>query len=86
VVVKAASGNGGCGEEVMELLLKRRGADVQITAEVVIATAGNGECGKKLMELLLARRGHEVQIPASTGPGGHGSYGQTSPGGIGYGQ
>jgi len=46
----------------MTLLLNRRGADVQITQEVVVAAAGNEGDGKEIMTLLLDRRGAEVQI------------------------
>jgi len=49
-------------EKVMALLLKRQGADVQITEEVVKAAAGNGVIGKEVMTILLNLRGANVQI------------------------
>src|SRR5438874_9170488 len=45
----------------MTLLLGRRGADVQITEEVVKAAVGNDN-GKEVMALLLDWRGADVQI------------------------
>ena len=49
---------GSC--KMMASLLDRRGADFQITEEVVMAAAGNG--GKEVMTLLLDRRGTGIQI------------------------
>ncbi len=46
---------------MMTLLLDRRGADVQITEEVVKAAAGNWKCNE-LMTLLLDRVGIDIQI------------------------
>ena len=46
--------------EMMTLLLDRRGADVQITEEVVKAAAGNGESGKGIITLLLDRCGADA--------------------------
>ena len=61
-VVKAAARNSGNGKEVMRLLLKRRGSDVQITREVVKEAAKNAKSGKKVMELLLDRRWPDIRI------------------------
>jgi hypothetical protein len=64
-VIVAAAGKRYFGKEMMTLLLDRRGADVQITEEVVKvvkAAAGNEYDGKKLMTLLLDRRGADVPI------------------------
>ena len=47
---------------VVDTLLDRRGADVQITEKVVEAAAGNWENSKDIMTLLLDRRGADVQI------------------------
>lgn len=41
-VVKAAAENEGSGQDVMELLLEKRGDEVQITGKVVKAAAGRG--------------------------------------------
>ena len=60
-VVKVAVRNTGSGKEVMELLLEKRGNEVEITTEVVKAAAGN-YWGKEVMELLLEKRGNEVKI------------------------
>ncbi|KAL8907434.1 MAG: hypothetical protein Q9207_001404 [Kuettlingeria erythrocarpa] len=46
----------------MELLLDRRGADIQITEAVVQAAAGNWGSGKEVITLLLDRRGADIQI------------------------
>ena len=40
-------------EQIMALLLGRRGDDVEITKEVVEAAAGNPGSGRKVMALLL---------------------------------
>ncbi|CZR65557.1 uncharacterized protein PAC_15457 [Phialocephala subalpina] len=50
------------GQEVMSLLRNQRGAEVQITEEVVIAAAGNASSGQKVIALLLDQRGAEVKI------------------------
>ena len=50
----------------MALVQDQRGAEVQITEEVVKAVAGNG---KEVMALLLDQRGDEVQITAGGGQG-----------------
>jgi hypothetical protein len=60
--VEAAAGNWKNGKEVMTLLLDRRGADIQITEDVVKAAAGNLLNGEEVMTLLLDRRGDDVQI------------------------
>ncbi|KAK4072647.1 hypothetical protein Purlil1_13291 [Purpureocillium lilacinum] len=44
-VLKEAAGNEECGEEVMALLLNRRGHDITITDEVVAAAATCGQDG-----------------------------------------
>jgi hypothetical protein len=54
-VVEAAAGNEYSGEQVMTLLLDRRGADIQITEEVVKAAAGNPDGGKVFRFLYMAR-------------------------------
>jgi hypothetical protein len=46
----------------MTLLLDRRGADVQITEEVVKAAAGNSQSGAEVMTLLLNQQGNNVKI------------------------
>ncbi|KAJ9130493.1 Tetratricopeptide-like helical domain protein [Pleurostoma richardsiae] len=63
-VVKAAAANYWSGREVMELLLEKRGSDVEITAEVVKAAAANSGSGRQVMELLLEKRGNDVEITA----------------------
>jgi hypothetical protein len=50
------------GKGVMQLLLEQRGADVQITPEVVKAAAANYRSGEEVMQLLLEQRGADVQI------------------------
>ena len=45
-----------------ETSIDRRGADVQITEEVIKAAAGNSESGTEVITLLLDRRGADVQI------------------------
>ncbi|KAH7119554.1 hypothetical protein B0J11DRAFT_582082 [Dendryphion nanum] len=60
VVVKAAAENSGSGEQVMALLLDKRGADMQITKEVVAAIVGRFD--KKVVTLLLDKRGADIQI------------------------
>jgi hypothetical protein len=50
---------------IMTLLLNRRGADVQITEEVLIAAAGNAN-GNEVMALLLDQRGAEIIITEYT--------------------
>jgi hypothetical protein len=57
-----AAKNTKCGAELTALLLDRRGADVQITQEVVVAAAENWLNGKDIMTLLLDRRSADVQI------------------------
>jgi len=47
-------------EEVMGLLLDRKGNEVQITEGVVTAAAGYGRSGGEVMRLLLDRKGNEV--------------------------
>jgi hypothetical protein len=47
---------------VFTLLLDRRGADIQITEEVVKAAARNEDSGEQVMTLLLNRRGADIQI------------------------
>jgi hypothetical protein len=44
----------------MALLLGWRGADIQITEEVLKAAAGNLGLGREAMTLLLNRRGADV--------------------------
>lgn len=51
-VIKTAAGNEESANEVMALLLERRGND-NITKEVVKAVAGNENSGKEMMMLLL---------------------------------
>ena len=52
-VVKAATGNGENGKEMMTQLLDRRGADLRITEAVVKAATRNEENGKEVMTLFL---------------------------------
>ncbi|KAK3366273.1 heterokaryon incompatibility protein-domain-containing protein [Lasiosphaeria ovina] len=59
-VFNAAAGNTQQGDQVMEVLLNRYGAEIQITGAVVEAHEATGR--KKTLELLLDRRGHEVKI------------------------
>ena len=61
-VVKAAAENEEAGEEVMRLLLDRRGDDIKITDHVVKVAAENVEVGEKVMRLLLDRRGDDIKI------------------------
>jgi hypothetical protein len=70
-MVEAAVGNYERGKEVMQLLLEqrgldvvinKRGANVQITPQVVEATEGNERRGKEMMQLLLKQRGADFQI------------------------
>ncbi|KAF5482953.1 Heterokaryon incompatibility protein 6, OR allele [Colletotrichum siamense] len=60
-IVKAAAGNKSSGEQVMDLLLVRRG-EVKVTEEVVKAAAGNESSGEQVMRLLLDQRGEEVEV------------------------
>ncbi|KAJ5683416.1 ankyrin [Penicillium macrosclerotiorum] len=48
-------------KDVLQLLLDRRGEDIQITEEVVKAAASN-PFSNKVLELLLDRRGEDIQI------------------------
>ena len=62
-----AASSGGHDQVVQMLLDKgadvdRRGADVQITEEVVEAAAGNWENGTEVMTLLLDQRGADILI------------------------
>jgi hypothetical protein len=70
-MVEAAVGNYERGKEVMQLLLEQRGLDVvinerganvQITPQVVEATEGNERRGKEMIQLLLKQRGADFQI------------------------
>jgi hypothetical protein len=61
VLVEAAK-NYDHGEELMTMLLDRRGADITITEAVVEAAAANYRSGKDMMTLLLDRRGADVLI------------------------
>lgn len=47
-------------EEVMTLLLDRRGEEVQITEEVIKTAAEYSGNGREMMTLLLDRRGAEI--------------------------
>jgi hypothetical protein len=49
-------------EEVMLLLLDRKGNEIQITEEVVKAAEENWPSGREVMTLLLDRKGDEIQI------------------------
>jgi hypothetical protein len=57
-VVEAAAGNYISGEEVMRVLLDRRGKDLKITIEVEKAAAANNRTsGTEVLRALLDRRG-----------------------------
>src|SRR5436190_21662566 len=58
--VSEAATDDRSGEVMMTLLLDRRGADVQITEEVVALIAAR--FGQEVMAMLLDRRGADVQI------------------------
>jgi hypothetical protein len=59
-VVKAAARNDESGNKVMQLLLERRGPNIQITDQVVEAIA---KCfDGKTMRLLLEKGGPDVNI------------------------
>ncbi|KAI9653168.1 MAG: hypothetical protein M1821_007708 [Bathelium mastoideum] len=64
-VVKSAAYNSGNAKEIIELLLDRRGDDVQITTEVVDRVLENFH-QHEIMKLLLDRRGGNVQITSKT--------------------
>lgn len=49
-------------DEVVKALLKRRGADIETTRDVVMAVAANRKLGAVVMKLLLDRRGVDVPI------------------------
>ena len=52
-----------CGScKMMAYLLNQRGADIQITEEVVKAAARNRKRGKEVMTLLLDQRGADIEI------------------------
>jgi DNA-binding protein len=52
-----------CGScKMMTYLLDQRGADIQITEEVVKAAARNKKRGKEVMTFLLDRRGADIEI------------------------
>lgn len=61
-MVEAAASNHGSGEDVMMLLLGRRGVDVPIPETVVNTTALNRRSGRKGMKILLKQRGADVRI------------------------
>jgi hypothetical protein len=67
-VVKAAAGNHFRGEQIMALLLDRRGADIQITEEVVKAAAGNQDGGKVFRFLYEARSAEITDGGIETAP------------------
>ncbi|TFB01754.1 hypothetical protein CCMA1212_006453 [Trichoderma ghanense] len=73
---RAAAKNASHGEEVMALLLKRRGVGITITEEVVVNAARNKH-GHKLLALLLKERGHEIVIThdiVKAAASGHGEH------------
>jgi hypothetical protein len=59
-VVKTATGGGGSGNEMMQLLLEQMGDDVQIMPQVIEAIAQHLD--GKIMQLLLEQKGVDVQI------------------------
>ncbi|KAI1325809.1 hypothetical protein F5Y16DRAFT_253655 [Xylariaceae sp. FL0255] len=63
-IVQAAAGNEEYGEEMMALLLNKRGDQIEITADVVQAAAENYRSGKEVMALLLNKRGDQIEITA----------------------
>ncbi|KAH8199872.1 hypothetical protein TruAng_005988 [Truncatella angustata] len=58
--IAAAVQNGH--REVVQVLLEKRGDEVEITQDVVVAIAENEQSGKEIMALLLEKRGDEVKI------------------------
>jgi CheY-specific phosphatase CheX len=59
-VVNVAAGNWVSGKEVMQLLLEQKGADIQITPQVVRAIA---KCfDVKTMQMLLEQKRANIQI------------------------
>lgn len=46
----------------MDLLLARRGREVQISEKVLIAAAGNIQIGAEVMDLLLSPGGHGIKV------------------------
>ncbi len=60
MLLEAAAGNEDSGEEVMALLLDRRGDQITITENVPEAAASNKESGQKITALILSR--HRDQI------------------------
>jgi len=59
---------------VIRLLLELRGAEIQITEEVVKAAAGNYGSGEEVMRLLLEQRGAEIQITEEMVKAAAGNY------------
>ena len=59
-VVKTAARNLFDGNKVMEVLLEKRGDEIQITPEAIKSAASEGH--PEVMELLLEKRGDEIQI------------------------
>jgi hypothetical protein len=49
------------GDEIMALLLDRRGTEVKITKEILEVVAENRAKGNEIMTLLLKQRGDEVK-------------------------
>lgn len=60
-VVKQATLNRQYGEEILNLLLDRRGPEIKITEEVLQGTMSNSRNGSRLIKLLL-NHGVEIKI------------------------
>ncbi|KAI1856210.1 hypothetical protein JX265_011722 [Neoarthrinium moseri] len=63
-VIEAAAGNQLCGQDLMELFLKKGGDQAPITEDAVMAAAGNEEHGLRIMELMLRERRNQVVLTA----------------------
>jgi hypothetical protein len=60
--ITAAARNARNGDKVIAILLKKWGAGISITDDVVKTAAGNSESGDKIMAILLQERGDDIPI------------------------
>ncbi|KAI1840223.1 hypothetical protein JX265_010781 [Neoarthrinium moseri] len=61
-VLTSAAQNWDSGRAVMELLLEKKGDEIQITEGVITAAIENEYSGRELTELLLEKKGDQIQI------------------------
>ncbi|RAO68956.1 uncharacterized protein BHQ10_004968 [Talaromyces amestolkiae] len=61
-LVETAAWSESNGEEIMRILLDKRGRKIQITPKIVQTAAQNWQCGEEIIRILLDKRGTEIQI------------------------